>query len=218
MKKLLIFGASGYVGRHCLQHTGEKYDPTGVYRPPTRFGKLSLDFLDPDYELFLATLGSKQFDAVLFAQGINPRAGFQDITDLDFDEMLRINIITPTIILQKMKENNLASDANVFFLSSIAKEKGSYDPSYAAAKSAMVGLQRSLASSNRDMRFNILSLGLVGGSPVQTGMTSDFLDRHLTAMNGRLVDVSDICKTIDFLIDCKSVSTHDLKVDCGFRV
>ena len=195
---------------------GKKYSTTGVYRADQGLNELYLDFLNPDYDMFLTMLGRRRIDVVLFAQGIDPRVGFQDITDLDFDKMLRVNITTPTIVLQKMKENNLVSDANVFFLSSIAKEKGSYDPSYAAAKSAMVGLQQSLVRSNPHMTFNILSLGLVDNSPVQKGMTGDFLNKHLSAMNGRLVDVNDICKAIDFLIECKSISAHDLKVDCGF--
>ena len=98
------------------------------------------------------------------------------------------------------------------------RRRGSYDPSYAAAKSALVGLIQSLAKANPDLRFNILSLGLVEGSPVQQGMTPDFLKRHIDAMGGKLVSVDDVCKTIDHLIQCKSISSQDIKIDCGYKL
>jgi NAD(P)-dependent dehydrogenase (short-subunit alcohol dehydrogenase family) len=117
-----------------------------------------------------------------------------------------------------MVGENLSKDACVIFLSSIAKEKGSYDPSYATAKAGLVGLQQSLAKANPSLRFNTISLGLVDGSPVQQGMTADFLKKHLNAMNGKLVNVDDVCKTLDYLIQCKSISSHDIKIDCGYRL
>jgi NAD(P)-dependent dehydrogenase (short-subunit alcohol dehydrogenase family) len=61
----------------------------------------------------------------------------------------------------------------IIFFSSVAKKKGSYDPSYAAAKSGLVGLMHSLANAYKTQRFNIISLGLVENSPVFNQMSDE---------------------------------------------
>ena len=218
MKNILIFGSTGYIGNKFCDNHEMVYNITRCSRS-RKENDVYFDFLEPNYASFKKQIGDTKFDAIIFLQGINPRVGFNSIDYNDFDSMLQINVVSPTIVLQTMVGGgNLSKDACVIFLSSIAKEKGSYDPSYAAAKSALVGLIQSLAKANPDLRFNILSLGLVEGSPVQQGMTPDFLKRHIDAMGGKLVSVDDVCKTLDYLIQCKSISSHDIKIDCGYRL
>ena len=217
MKNVLVFGSTGYIGNEFCSSYEMFYNITRCTRSFTE-NDVYFDFLEPNYISFKKQIGDTKFDAVIFSQGINPRVGFNSIDYNDFDSMLQVNVVSPTIILQTMVGENLSKDACVIFLSSIAKEKGSYDPSYAAAKAALAGLTQSLAKVNPGLRFNILSLGLVEGSPVQQGMTPDFLKRHIDAMGGKLVDVNDVCKTVDFLIQCKSISSQDIKIDCGYRL
>ena len=217
MKNVLVFGSTGYIGNEFCSSYEKLYSITRC----SRSGKendVYFNFLEPNYTSFKKQIRNTKFDAVVFSQGINPRVGFNSIDYHDFDLMLQINVTSPTIILQTMVEENLSKNACVIFLSSIAKDKGSYDPSYAAAKAGLVGLQQSLAKANPNLRFNIVSLGLVEGSPVQQGMTADFLNKHLDAMNGKLVNVGDVCKTLDYLIECKSISSQDIKLDCGYRL
>ena len=217
MKNVLVFGSTGYIGNEFCSSYEMFYNITRCTRSFTE-SDVYFDFLEPNYISFKKQIGDTKFDVVIFSQGINPRVGFNSIDYNDFDSMLQVNVISPTIILQTMVGENLSKDACVIFLSSIAKEKGSYDPSYATAKAGLVGLQQSLAKANPSLRFNTISLGLVDGSPVQQGMTADFLKKHLNAMNGKLVNVDDVCKTLDYLIQCKSISSHDIKIDCGYRL
>ena len=213
MKNVLVFGPTGYIGNKFCDNYEMHYNVTRCSRS-AKEGDVYFDFLEPNYTSFKEQIGDVKFDAIIFSQGMNPRVGFSSIDYHDFDSMLQINVVSPTILLQTMVGENLSKDACVMdatngkFLSSIAKDKGSYDPSYATAKAGLVGLQQSLAKANPSLRFNTISLGLVDGSPVQQGMTSDFLKKHLDAMNGKLVDVNDVCKTVDFLIQCKSISSQ----------
>ena len=74
--------------------------------------------------------------------------------------MLNVHIVSPTLLIQKLHKH-CNDNCLIFFMSSIAAKKGSYDPSYAAAKSALHGLVQSLANAFPNYRFNMLSLGLV---------------------------------------------------------
>ena len=217
MKNILVFGSTGYIGNKFCDNYEMHYDITHCSRS-AKENDIYFDFLEPNYTSFKEQIGDVKFDAIIFSQGMNPRVGFSSIDYHDFDSMLQVNVVSPTMLLQTMVGENLSKDACVIFLSSIAKDKGSYDPSYATAKAGMVGLQQSLAKANPSLRFNTISLGLVGGSPVQQGMTPDFLKKHLDAMNGKLVDVNDVCKAVDFLIQCKSISSQDIKIDCGYKL
>ena len=210
MKNVLVFGASGYVGQNFCKLYGDKYNIDTSLGSSDKF-----NFFIPDWD----KLGevNDPLHAVLFLQGLNPRTGFQTIDNDDFDEMIQLNLSVPTMILSKLEEDGLIDDASIVFISSIAAKKGSYDPSYACAKAAMRGLIPTLMN-NLSSRVNSISLGLVAGSPVHRGMTPGFEKNHRDRMGGKLVNVYDVCKTIDFLIECNSISGAEISLDCGYRL
>ncbi|MFI5142347.1 MAG: SDR family oxidoreductase, partial [Bacteroidia bacterium] len=110
-------------------------------------------------------------------------------------------------------------NALILFFSSIAAQKGSYDPSYAAAKSALAGLMNSFANEFPTIRFNSISLGLVEGSPVEKGMTEDFKKRHKDRMFGNeLIKIESIIDTIELLLKNKSICTTNVQLDGGYKV
>ena len=219
-KNILIFGASGYVARHF----SEKYFS---YYNIVHFTREDFDFLRPDFEKlsvnltkkfqYLRQSQNKGIDGIIFLQGINPRFGVNDIDDDQFHDMLSVNLSVPLQIIRRI-ENRINKSASIIFASSIARKKGSYDPSYASAKAGLVGLQQTLSNHFSDIRFNTISLGLVEGSPAHEGMTDDFALKHLNAMGGKLVKVDDVCKAIDFLIECDSISRAIIPIDRGFRL
>lgn len=210
MKNVLLFGSTGYVGTHFIENYINKYNIVEV-------GRKDFDFLNPDIGSLIEVIGHTKFDAVVFLQGINPSNGVDDITEKQFFDMLKINITTPHDVLRSI--NPWAEyGASVIFMSSIARKKGSYDPSYATSKAGLVGLQQTLSNSYPFLRFNTISLGLVENSRVHCGMTKDFEEKHLNAMGGKLVDVQDACKAIEFLIECNSVNRAIIPVDRGFKL
>jgi 3-oxoacyl-[acyl-carrier protein] reductase len=56
-----------------------------------------------------------------------------------FLTMIQVNLIGPTLFFQAVRQQ-LNLNASIIFLSSTSATKGSYDPSYAAAKSGIHGL------------------------------------------------------------------------------
>ena len=210
MKNVLLFGSTGYVGTHFIERNIKKYNIIEV-------GRREFDFLDPDIDSLVKSLRNTKFDAVVFLQGINPCNGVDDITEEQFFNMLKINITTPHEIIRSINPW-ISYEGSVVFMSSIARKKGSYDPSYATSKAGLVGLQQTMSNAFPFLRFNTVSLGLVKNSTVHRSMTDDFEKKHIDAMGGKLVHVDDACKAIEFLIECNSVNRSIVSVDRGFKL
>jgi 3-oxoacyl-[acyl-carrier protein] reductase len=214
-KNILIFGANSFIGKVFIEKYSDPYTLYPIYRnDPQR--KLSFDFVGNDDCSAFASKINFIIDAIIFFPGINPSMSVDQITEDHFIKMLRVNLITPTLLLQSLKEK-LAADAVSIFFSSVAKKKGSYDPSYAAAKSGMVGLMHSLANAYQKQRFNILSLGLVEDSPVFNQMTEDFRQSHAARMqNGNFIKTENIVSVIDMIIKNNNINRADISIDSGF--
>jgi 3-oxoacyl-[acyl-carrier protein] reductase len=213
-KNILCFGGNSYLARAFNDLYSKEYNILNVYR---RAGTgLYLDFdLELDAMRFAADISVK-IDGIVFFQGINPSVGLKEMTCEHFSKMMRVNLIMPTMVIKALKEKINLSGSVIFF-SSIAKRKGSYDPSYAAAKSAISGLIQSLANQCPEFRFNILSLGLVEGSPVHLGMTPDYVKRHTDKMfQGKLIKKEDVIKVIDELIRNESINRSEISLDGGY--
>ncbi len=214
-KNILLFGANSFIAKSFIAHYSEDYHIHPVYRKDAN--GLNLDFNNTaEVKDFCDGLGFSP-DAIFFLQGMNPSMGASQITEEHFLKMMRVNLVTPVLLLSSLKEK-MASDCLVLFISSIAKRKGSYDPSYAAAKSAMTGLMYSLANAYPSRRFNIISLGLVEGSPVFEGMSEDFRAKHATRMqNGNFVKAENVIMVMDMLIKNTNINTTDIAVDSGYN-
>ena len=90
-KTILVFGASGYIGKRFCHLFQEKYNIISVG------GKSSgpwikFDFFNPDFKrLHLHLLGdSRSIDGILFLQGMNPSMG---INEVDLEHFNKTNII-----------------------------------------------------------------------------------------------------------------------------
>ena len=76
----------------------------------------------------------------------------------------------------------------------------------------------SLANAYTSQRFNIISLGLVEGSPVYEGMTEDFRLKHALRMqNGAFIKVGNITRVIDMLINNNNINRSEIAIDGGFQ-
>jgi len=214
-KNILIFGANSFIGKVFIEKYSDYYTIYPVYKhDPQRH--LNFDFVSDDDCNAFANKINFIIDAIIFFPGINPSMGVDQITEDHFIKMLKVNLITPTLLLQSLKEK-LAADAVTILFSSIAKKKGSYDPSYAAAKAGIIGLMHSLANAYKKQRFNILSLGLVENSPVFNQMTEDFRQSHAARMqNGNFIKVENIISVIDMVIKNNNINRTDISIDGGF--
>jgi len=219
-KNILLVGASGFIAQNVLKTLSAKkeYNFIKAQRNATNSGELQLDFSDLASIENFKLPDSIQLDGIFFLQGINPQKNTKEISYDHFLKMMQVNIIGPTLLIKKL-HSVINPNALVLFFSSIAAQKGSYDPSYAAAKSALAGLMNSLANEFSSIRFNSISLGLVEGSPVEKGMTEDFKKRHKDRMFGNeLIKVEFIIDTIELLLKNKSICTTNVQLDGGYKV
>lgn len=210
MKKLVIFGSNSFVGKNFIARFGHHFELVP-------FNRSEFDFDALETVADLPSRISGNIDGILFLQGVNPSKGARDIDGRHFERMLKINLVTPTIILQVL-ESKLNKGASVLFISSIAKRKGSYDPSYGAAKAALVGLMNSLANSYPAVRFNLLSLGLVKDSPVYNSMTDEIKQRHSSRMfNNEFIEIENVLTMIYEMVNNSNLNRADIALDGGYN-
>jgi len=214
-KSLLLFGANSFVARSFIDKYSDQYTIYPVYRRAGQ-GELVMDFTTSAAISGFHDKIPSRIDGVIFLQGINPSMGCNDITESHFLDMLKVNLVTPALLIRELQEI-LNDNCSIIFFSSISRKKGSYDPSYASAKAGLFGLMQSLANAYSRLRFNMISLGLVENSPVFTQMTGDFRERHASHMrNGEFVKAANVCSVIDMLITNDNINRADINVDNGY--
>lgn len=213
-KNLLCFGASSYLAGVFLDRFGSMYNILKVGRKET--DSFYCDFENEESVESFADKINLPLDGIIFFQGLNPSHSFADLTYEHFYLMMNIHVIAPSILLKGLSRR-MNDECSVLFFSSIAKQKGSYDPCYASAKSALNGLIQSLANCCPKQRFNIITLGLVQNSPVHQGMSADFIEKHSSRMfKNRLVDAASVASMIDEVLNNKSLNRADLNLDGGY--
>lgn len=206
-KRLLIIGATGSIGTYFLKENADLYEIISTSRNPE--SELYLDLLQSE-SINKIELSRFEFDHVIFLSGINPRSNLKEITEAEFIEIFTINIISPAMLIKRI-HHLIKPGGGVLFVSSIATEKGSYDPSYAASKSALSGLIKSLTREFNYIRFNILSLGLVQNSKVHLQMTDNFIERHKSNMHqNKLIELFQVNEAIKFIIENDNVSNSNI--------
>ncbi len=217
MKNVLVFGANSFIAKAFISAYREQYHFIPVYRKSTTSSELVFDFSLPDNAEAFAEKIKTKIDGVIFAQGINPSQGVNEISLQHFQQMMQVNLYTPIMLLRCLREK-LEMNAGIVFFSSVAKRKGSYDPSYAAAKAGVGGLIQTLANSFPSQRFNMITLGLVEGSPVYEGMTEDFREKHASRMQNRnFIKPESVCSVVDMLLNNININRADVAVDGGYQ-
>lgn len=211
---VLIFGGNSFLAKAFSEKYGEQFTIKNIYR--NRENDLSFDFETDDAETFANSL-SDNYQAILFFQGVNPSIGAKEMTADHFIKMLQVNLVAPALLVKSVARQ-LNMGALILFVSSIAQKKGSYDPAYASAKAGLTGLMHSLANAWPDFRFNIISLGLVEGSPVYQNMTPDFKKKHSDRMfNNSFIKVDDVINVVNELINNQSINRTDIEINGGYH-
>lgn len=215
MKNILIVGAGGFIAQE-LKADFERQGFTVLRTSRSKSSNaLYLDLNDPDcVENFVAPVD--KLHAIVFAQGIKPTQNLRTMTHQHFLNMLGVHLMGPSLLLKKLLPL-CEKEALVLFFSSVAVRKGSYDPSYAAAKAGILGLIQSLQNEFPEQRFNAISLGLVEGSPVYQGMSEEFRQKHRSHMHSQsLIHVANVVTLTNELLRNNSISRSVLPLDGGY--
>ena len=131
--KVLVIGGNSFIAQGIESYLSTK----GISL--IRIDRSALDITDEvQIEQFCNNPLLPTYDAILFAQGINPSLSTKETTAEHLLAMLKVNIMGPVLLLKHLFPR-MNPYGNVIFFSSVAAEKGSYDPGYAASKAAIQG-------------------------------------------------------------------------------
>lgn len=156
-------------------------------------------------------------DAIVNAAGIMNRGGLADLSAVDFERVVAINLVGPYRIIRTFAPGMITRGwGRVVNISSIAARNGYPFPSYAASKAGLSNLTRSLLD---DFWGTGVTVNNVCPGPVEAPMLSDAvredIRRHVPT--ARAVEPDEIGGAVAYLLsdDARSISGADLVVDGG---
>ena len=220
MPNLLIFGSTGTLGGAILdKYRAEKWDVTCAVRKVVN---------DCDIQLPLtsAVLGSKKFDAVVFAQGANVNGSAMQTGTKELNELFEANV---TVIAESvstlMGAGSINEGGRVVILSSLWEQFTRQEKfAYSVTKAAVGGLVRSLAV-DLGRQKKILVNGILPGI-VNSPMVARTLSPEQIANVVSQTPVGDLATPVDvansvymFGSSLKTgISGQSIFVDRGFSV
>jgi 3-oxoacyl-[acyl-carrier protein] reductase len=218
MDTILVVGINGAIGKAVAQYfTAQGFKCIGT----TSQKKVSKDLLFLDLQdaqsIAALTKSLPKLAGIVFCAGLKPSSNLANTSFAHHQQMMQLHVSGPLFVVQALQQK-LKKNGAIVFISSVAAQKGSYDPSYAIAKSAVIGMTRTLANelSENKIRVNAIAPGLVKDTPVDKGMTADFRAKHLkqTILN-KLTTATDCAELIYFLFSQKQMTGQVVHVNGG---
>ena len=229
-KKALVTGASRGMGLATAERlikegievisTGTK--TLGYHAKGSSY--LQVDFLDKNsIDNFIRIIKNENIDILVNNAGINKIDNFEDISEVDFDQILQVNLKSPMLIAQTlvnhMKKNNWGRIVNV--ASIFSKLSKAQRASYSASKFALDGLTASMSAELSEL--NIL-INTVSPGFINTELTKKILGaneiRNIenTIPLKRLGDPKEIAAFINWLVSEENtyLTGQNLIIDGGF--
>lgn len=219
MDTILVVGINGAIGKAVAQYfTAQGYKCIGTSSKKLA-GKKALLFLDLQNPQSIADLAKSvpKLAGIIFCAGLKPSANLANTTLAHHQQMMQLHVSGPLFVVQAL-EHKVKKNGAVVFISSIAAQKGSYDPSYAIAKSAVIGMTRTLANelSEKKIRVNAIAPGLVKDTPVDKGMSPDFRQKHLKqTLLQQLTTATDCAEAIYFLFTQQQMTGQVVHINGG---
>lgn len=214
-KTIIVVGAAGAIGKKIAD--GFETPEVLVIRTTSsvRAGYVPLDLRSEES----ITNFANQVNSVshlIIAAGKEPQKSLKELDLEHLNEMIDVHYKGPLWLIKQL-QNKFTEDSTITLISSVAANKGSYDPSYASLKSAVNGLVRTLAREFAPhTRVNAIAPGLVMDTPVYHRMSSDFLDRHLKGtLNNCLLSASDIADMIRVIGEQRSINGQIIHLNGG---
>jgi len=160
---------------------------------------LSTDSLDAFARDVVPAFG--RLDVVLFLASILPGTSLAAYTDELMQEVMTVNFTAQAALLRRLLPH-FAPAAQVLMISSVSGERGSFDPIYAASKSAQIAFVKSLATwLAPGIRVNAIAPALIENSGMYNDMAPERRAHHvaqtptkrLTTMEEIAGIVVDLC-------------------------
>lgn len=219
METILLVGINGAIGKAVY----DLFTKKGIRCLGTSSGIASkskktfyLNLEEPDSIIRLKKV-LPQLNGIVFCAGFEPQLSLAETSFTHHKKMFDIHITGPLFVVKALSQK-IKKGGSVIFISSVAAQKGSYDPSYAIAKSGVNGMTKTLAKelAPRKIRVNAISPGLVKGTPVHRRMTEDFKENHVkNTLLHRLATVEDCAEGIFFLFTQKQITGQLIHINGG---
>jgi NAD(P)-dependent dehydrogenase (short-subunit alcohol dehydrogenase family) len=220
MPNLLIFGSTGTLGGAILdKYRAEKWDMTCAVRKVVN---------DCDIQLPLTSdvLGSRKFDAVVFAQGANVNGSAMQTGTKELNELFEANV---TVIAESvstlMGANAINEGARVVILSSLWEQFTRQEKfAYSVTKAAVGGLVRSLAvdlGRQKKILVNGILPGIINSPMVARTLSPEQIANVVSQTPiGDLATPVDVANSVYMFGSALNtgISGQSIFVDRGFSV
>jgi 3-oxoacyl-[acyl-carrier protein] reductase len=151
-------------------------------------------------------------DVVLLLAGYLPGESLADYDTAKVEPVMAINFVGQALLLKQLLPR-LGQDSHVIMMSSIAAQRGSYDPLYAAAKGAVLPFVKSMVRALAGKaRINAVAPALIEGSTMYDDMAPEIRANHRSSTpTSRLVQIEDLAAQ---LFDLCQPHWHNLNGAC----
>jgi acetoacetyl-CoA reductase len=206
--KITIFGGTGGLGSQLLINSDYEIDRVGSQR---------CDF--KKFENIEKYFGTFKPDIILFFNALNTNAFNHKYTDTQIYDQIDANVkgvaYATSLALKQMRNSGYG---RLIYASSVTTEKNVIGTSlYAASKAFYENFVRTIALENasKGITANCIQLGYMDGGLTYT-LPKDLLGQKLKEIPaGRLGYISEIDKTIDFMINTEYVNGATIKLTGG---
>jgi 3-oxoacyl-[acyl-carrier protein] reductase len=217
MKKVILSGASGGLGIeiatkllkegyfvYLLCNRNKAKLEALVAQFPKATQVYEIDFeQNPDFSALANSIG--KVDAIVHALGVSSAGMSWKIPSEEWNRVMNLNVTVPFQMSQafipQMRQQNFG---RIIFFSSIVAQKGFAGTSaYAASKSALIGLSRTMAVelANSGITVNCIAPGYMDKGMIEE-VTGDFLASILELIpSKKLGEASNIAHTVSFLLN-----------------
>jgi 3-oxoacyl-[acyl-carrier protein] reductase len=207
---VLITGGSRGIGLACAQHFAQLGDKVAVtYNsspPPPEFFGVKCDVTDTAQVDAAFTAVEAHFGPVqvlVSNAGITKDTLLLRMSEADFADVVNANLTAAYRVCKRATQGMLrAKSGRIILMSSVVAMLGSAgQANYAASKSGLIGLARSLA---RELGSRNITVNVVAPGPVDTDMTAALSAERLADLAaavplGRTASVDEIAGVVTFL-------------------
>jgi len=232
MKNILIFGASGSIGKYIYNsftklNTGDY--PCHVYGTTSKKIRLIPGFIEHtekyihvDNDNLDNLRNIKNVDIIVWCQGYNVNDNIFTFSEEEYLHIMNTNVLFIIKTLNfLLKNNKINNNAKLVIISSIWQELARENKlSYTISKSALSGLVKNLSYdlSKYNILINNVLPGVIDNEMSRKTLSEEqfnYIKKYL--FFDRFVNVDDIFQAVKFLcVENTGITGESIKVDLGF--